>query len=91
MTLPVATSRAANSVAVPCRAEDQRPLGRIEVQADHVVDLVDEVRVGGRLEGLAQPRDPMLDEPDITYLIADAARTGALSSLRYRPSPCPRL
>ena len=36
-------------------AEDDRPLGRLQVQADDVVDLGRQLRVGGELEGLDPP------------------------------------
>ena len=50
--------------ALLIHAEHQSPLGRVEVEPDHVVDLVDEVRVGGELERLDPVRLEAEGAPD---------------------------
>jgi hypothetical protein len=45
-------------------AEHQSPFGRVQIQADDIVDLVDDVRIGRQLEGLRAVRLQAERPPD---------------------------
>jgi hypothetical protein len=58
-------------------AQHHRPLGWVQVQADDVVDLGRQLRVGGELERLSAPRLDAVPPPDAgNGVTADAQLAG---------------
>ena len=55
-------------------AQHHRPLGWVQVQADDVVDLGRELRVGGELEGLCPPGLDAVLAPDASDGVAAHAQ-----------------
>jgi len=56
--------------------QDHGPLGRVEVQANDILDLVDELRVGGELPFLMAIGAPARPPARSKAVKADASRTG---------------
>ncbi len=63
--------------------EDERALRRVEIEADHVHDLLDELLVVGQLEGLRQMRLQPVRRPDALH--AGVAESYGLGELACRP------